>query len=201
MKRLNSKVENILSDDPVRIDKSGRSGKSTALRFALSASVLAALLAGACGSSTPQARVPSDWTSWRKPVDKILNYPIPGHGDKARVIYVNAPGWEYAGRAGSGRLEFPDGTVVVKEVYASANPAPGEKPTTLDVMIKASKDPEARGGWLWIVKDLGSDKETVMTNTFCQTCHANANSAHPYGDKNPGGAFRDYLYFPPMPGP
>ncbi len=166
------------------------------------ATILAALaVLSACGPAAPKSRVPSDWTSWRKPVDRVLNYTIPGHGDKARVIYVNAPGWEYAGRAGSGRLEFPEGTVVVKEIYASGSPAPGEKPVTLDVMVKAPGDPDARGGWLWVVKDMASGKETVITTNFCQACHANANSSHPYGDRNPGGAFRDFLYFPPMPGP
>ncbi len=172
---------------------------AAAAPFLSACAVILAFLS-ACAPSAPKGRVPGDWTSWRKPVTGMLNYTIPGHGDKARVIYVNATGWEYAGKAGSGRLEFPEGTVVVKEIYASGSPASGEKPVTLDVMIKAPGDPDARGGWLWIVKDMTSGKETVITTNFCQACHANANSSHPYGDKNPQGTFRDCLYFPPMPG-
>lgn len=200
MKRPNLEAGESPSCGSARIGRIGLPGRPAA-PLAVLALVVTVLAATACSPSAPKSRVPGDWTTWRKSVDRILNYTIPGHGDKARVIYVNALGWEYAGRAGSGRLEFPEGTVVVKEIYASGNPAPGEKPVTLDVMVKAPGDPDSRGGWLWLVKDLASGKETVMTSTFCQTCHANANSPHPYGDKNPEGAFRDYLYFPPKPGP
>lgn len=182
-----------------RESRGRRSGIMLAVAAVLAAASFAASLS-ACSPAAPKGRVPADWNSWRKPVDKVLNYTIPGHGDKARVIYVNPAGWDYAGKAAAGRFEFPVGTVVVKEIYASGSPAPGEKPTTLDVMIKAPDDPDARGGWVWVVKDLASGKETVMTTTFCQSCHGNANTAHPYGDRNPQGLFRDFLFFPPMPG-
>ncbi len=181
------------------VSRDRRSGILFAGAAVLAAAVVSAFLS-ACTPGAPKGRVPADWTSWRKPVDKVLNYTIPGHGDKARVIHINPAGWDYAVGAAAGRLEFPVGTIVVKEIYASGNPAPGEKPTTLDVMIKAPDDPDARGGWVWVVKDLASGKETVITTTFCQSCHGNANSPHPYGDRNTKGVFRDYLYFPPLPG-
>jgi hypothetical protein len=65
------------------------------------------------------------------------------------------------------------------------------------VMVKAPDDPRAKGGWIWLVKDLASGKETVFTTNYCVTCHANANEKHPYGDKNPGEEFRDYLFIIP----
>ena len=179
--------------------KAANAGHTAA--FAIFAALSFAALLSSCAPAGEKTLVPGDWASWRKPTEKILNYSIPGHGDKARVIHVNAAGWDYAGKAGTGRLDFPAGTVIVKEIYASGNPAAGEKPVTLDAMIKDPSNPDARGGWLWVVKDLASGKETLIKTTFCQSCHAGANAVHPYGDRNPQGLFRDCLFFPPMPGP
>ncbi|RPJ03990.1 MAG: hypothetical protein EHM28_14230, partial [Spirochaetaceae bacterium] len=75
------------------------------------------------------------------------------------------------------------------------SPSTDAKPTSLTVMIKSPDDPRARGGWLWIVKNPATNRETVMRNQFCITCHANANESHPYGDKNPNREFRDYVFF------
>jgi hypothetical protein len=93
--------------------------------------------------------------------------------------------------------DFPEDTVIVKEVYASAYPGPGEKPIQLTIMAKDPTDRRAQGGWLWITKDLPDGRESVFTGNFCVTCHANANERHPYGDGNPDEEFRDYVYFVP----
>ena len=63
-------------------------------------------------------------------------------------------------------------------------------------MLKRPGHPQARAGWLWIVKDIPSGKETIISEEFCVTCHANANERHPYGDRNPTEDFRDFLFFP-----
>lgn len=174
--------------------------ESPGRRAPIGAPLAAALiLLSACAPSVPKSYIPDDWPSWRKTTNVALDYPIPGHEDRYRVIRINDTGWEYAAGAAGGRREFPEGTIVVKEIYSSGKPASGEKPVTLTTMVKAPKDPSARGGWLWVVKDLATGKETVMTGTFCVTCHSNANEPHPYGDLNAGGEFRDFLFFIPPP--
>ena len=93
------------------------------------------------------------------------------------------------------RWDFPQGTVIVKEVYQIPKPAAGELPIQLTIMVKAPKDPHSQGGWLWITRDLPDGKEAVFMGNFCITCHANANEKHPYGDGNPNEEFRDYVNF------
>jgi hypothetical protein len=141
--------------------------------------------------------VPEDYRSWEKTTDKVLNYPIPGHENHLRIPYINPTGEQpeigYAG--GVKTYSFPKGTIIVKEVYDSLSPDPGSPPTQLTVMVKKPDDPRSRGGWLWIVKDPATGKETVLQNEFCFTCHSNANEPHPYGDKNPKSEFRDYVFF------
>jgi hypothetical protein len=46
------------------------------------------------------------------------------------------------------------------------------------------------------VRDTASGQEKVIDYEFCYDCHANANEPHPYGDRNPHGEFRDYVFFP-----
>ena len=105
-------------------------------------------------------------------------------------------GFSRASEAG-GRVAFPDGTVIAKEIFAVTSPGPADKPVMITGMVKAPGDPDARSGWLWLTKDLASGKESVYTGDFCVRCHANANEMHPYGSKNPSGAFSDYVFFIP----
>ena len=159
----------------------------------------AALVLAACSPSKPF--LPSDYGSWEETTNVELTYPIPGHESNYRVPRVNAIGFAYkpqASAAGVVRYDYPEGTIFVKEIYHGlSEPPEGVLPFQLTAAVKAPTDPRSRGGWIWVVKDGAAGKETVMTGSFCVDCHANANENHPYGDKNPKGEFRDYIYFPP----
>ncbi len=161
----------------------------------------AGLLLALAGCSRPavETYAPPDYPTWAKTTSIVLDYPIPGHENRLRLPRMNALGFTAKPARTGGRLvwDFPEDTVIVKEVYAKAKPAPGDKPIQLTIMAKDPKDPRAQGGWLWITKDLPDGKETVFEGNFCVTCHANANEKHPYGDGNPNEDFRDYVYFVP----
>ena len=95
------------------------------------------------------------------------------------------------------KVVFPEGTVIAKEVFKGSSPEPGISPMMITAMVKATGNPDARGGWVWVTKDLALGKEAVFKGDFCFTCHTNANEAHPYGDKNLDEHFRDYVFFIP----
>jgi hypothetical protein len=158
-----------------------------------------ALLLSACARGPERVYATPDYAEWARTTSVVLDYPIPGHENRLRIPRMNAIGFTAVPKRLSGRLvwSFPEGTVIVKEVYASAKPAPGEAPIQLTIMAKAGADTRAQGGWLWITKALPGGQEAVFTGNFCGTCHENANEKHPYGDGNPGEDFRDYVYFVP----
>ncbi len=160
---------------------------------------LASILAFSACSPEPEIYAPADYTDWARTTDTVLDYPIPGHENRLRIPRMNAIGFTASPAKTGNRLiwNFPEGTVIVKEVFSSAKPSPGEKPIQLTIMAKDPKDKRSNGGWLWITKSLPDGQETVFTGNFCITCHENANEKHPYGDRNPDEDFRDYLYFVP----
>ncbi|MGO9309972.1 MAG: cytochrome P460 family protein [Spirochaetia bacterium] len=162
---------------------------------------LLGMLAGCTAAKTVDYATP-DYRTWKRTTDVVLDYPIPGHQDRFRIPRMNAVGFRAAPAMEGGKLHwnFPEGTVIVKEIYETPKPAPGEEPIQLTIMVKAPKDPRAQGGWLWITRDLPNGKESVFMGNFCITCHANANEGHPYGDGNPREEFRDYVYFVPGEG-
>jgi hypothetical protein len=161
----------------------------------------AVVLAG-CAAERPIEYATPDYHSWRRTTDVVLDYPIPGHQDRFRIPRMNAIGFSAKPTLQNGRKrwDFPAGTVIVKEVYATTRPAAGEPPIQLTIMVKVPKDPRSQGGWLWITRALPDGKEAVFNGNFCITCHANANEKHPYGDGNPNEEFRDYVYFVPGEG-
>lgn len=177
--------------------KSAKARAAVSRRVLLCATVL--IWFSACSGEKNTAYVPDSYDGWQQTTDIELRYPIPGHEDNYRRIYINPAGLEYRTEINnSGRQYFfPEGTVIVKEVYDGFNPAPGETPRQLTVMMKKPDHPDALGGWLWIVKKPGEPEEQIVTNEFCLTCHSNANEPHPYGDENPEGEFRDYVFFIP----
>ena len=162
--------------------------------------VLAAVLLASCGEEAEQVRIPDDYSSWERTTTRELDYPIPGHENNYRRIYINSSGLDYTveEEEGQTRHSYPSGTIIVKEVYSGFDPAEDEEPMRLTAMVKRPEDERARGGWLWILKPLGGGEQQIITSEFCVTCHSNANEPHPYGDGNPQGAFRDFVYFPPQ---
>ncbi|MGA2479872.1 MAG: cytochrome P460 family protein [Spirochaetia bacterium] len=167
----------------------------------LSLLALSGMFTGCAATKTAVYATP-DYPTWRLTTNVILNYPIPGHQDRFRIPRMNGVGFAAKPTIENGkrRWDFPEGTVIVKEVYQTAKPAAGEAPIQLTIMVKAPKDPHSQGGWLWITCDFPNGKETVFMGNFCVTCHANANERHPYGDGNPKEEFRDYVYFVPGEG-
>jgi len=159
------------------------------------------LLAG-CGAAKAPVYATPDYHSWKRTTDIVLDYPIPGHQDRFRIPRMNDIGFTVRPvvEGGKRRWDFPEGTIIVKEVYQTINPAPGEQPVQLTIMVKAPRDPHSQGGWLWITRDLPNGKEAVFMGNFCITCHANANEKQPYGDGNPTEEFRGYVYFVPGEG-
>ena len=174
--------------------------------FIRSLSMATALAASAvllsCAPRTSPVYATADYPTWQRTTNVVLDYPIPGHQDRFRIPRMNALGFTAQPTIENGkrRWDFPEGTVIVKEVFATTAPAVGEKPIQLTIMVKAPKDPHSQGGWLWITRDLPGGKEAVFMGNFCITCHANANEKHPYGDGNPNEEFRDYVYFAPGEG-
>ena len=167
----------------------------------MSALAAAAMLAS-CAAGKAPAYATDDYHLWQRTTNVVLDYPIPGHQDRYRIPRMNAVGFTAQPTTVNGKRhwDFPEGSVIVKEVYANTKPAPQEKPIQLTIMVKAPKDPHSQGGWLWITRDLPGGKEAVFMGNFCITCHENANEKHPYGDGNPNEEFRDYVYFVPGEG-
>jgi len=160
------------------------------------AAVLALLYA--CSGRDNAPLVAPDRSGWKSTHDVELDYPIPGHEDKYRRIFISPEGEKPQIEIVKGKTSYryPDGTQVVKEIYDSGKYRDGVKPTALTVMVKNPNHPLSRRGWIWILKDLHTGTETIIEGEFCVTCHANANERHPYGDGNPRNEFRDYLFFP-----
>jgi hypothetical protein len=176
-----------------------RQPRRAARRASFAALALLAMAPQSCAKAPPPPLVPADYATWSKTTDRRLDYPIPGHEDRLRVIRMNAVGMAYrpSGPAGAERWDFPAGTVIAKEIYPDADPAPGTAPIMVTAMVKAPGDPRAQAGWIWVVKDLASGGEKVFDGNFCLSCHEGANEAHPYGDGNPGGEYRDLVFYPP----
>ena len=158
------------------------------------------LLAGNLSSckQTEEKLVPSSHSDWKGTTDQELDYPIPGHEEHYRRIFINdiGEGVEIAERGGKVFHNYPSGTVIIKDIFTTLDPLPGEAPAMQTVMIKSPSHPQARGGWVWIVKDVATGQETIIDYEFCFDCHANANEEHPYGDGNTNKEHRDYVFFP-----
>jgi len=156
---------------------------------------MALVTIGGCTSSL----IPPNWGSWERLTAPGLPGPIPGHEEPIRVTYVN-PLVETARMVtqnGVPSLEYPAGSIIVKAGFKGAAAAgQAELPAKLYVMVKNPADPRARGGWLWIVRNGTDPKEIVVDAPYCVDCHGYANKANPYGDRNPGEVFRDYVFLP-----
>ena len=81
---------------------------------------------------------------------------------------------------GAVNWKYPDGSIILKAGYTgSAPPGTGETPSKLSVMMKRPGDPRARGGWLWVGRDMASGVESVIDAPYCVDCHGYANGSSP----------------------
>lgn len=167
-------------------------------RFSITGvAVLAALWLSVFGCAPKRTEAKLDlgaYTGWERTTAVELDFPIPGHESHYRRIFINKAGSDY--RKSGGRSDYPDGTVVVKEIFDGLGvPEPDEQPISLDMMVKDRDAPDARGGWRWVIRDQRSGTDTVFTGDFCAVCHVEASKPNPYGDRNPRAENRDYLFY------
>ncbi|MBN1412279.1 MAG: cytochrome P460 family protein [Spirochaetales bacterium] len=150
------------------------------------------------GCAEKKPLIPLEYNDWKRTINEVLKYPIPGHENNYRKIFINDTGTKVVREEKEGRTydNYPDGTIIIKEIYDSSDYKDTDKPVNLTCMVKDPKNVNSRGGWVWIVKSPETGTETILTQAFCVTCHANANEPHPYGDKNLNNDFRDYVFFP-----
>lgn len=167
------------------------------LKYLLPLLVSAAFFILSCEKEPEVQNIPDNYSSWERINDVELNYPVPGHESNYRVIYMNEKGRDVdiSMEEGRRRYEFPQGTVVAKAVYEGLDPAPDAEPVMITAMVKNKEHPAARGGWVWVLKNLNTGDERIIEEAFCFTCHAAANESHPYGDGNPEEEYRDYVFF------
>lgn len=163
--------------------------------IAVGTAIIAAALAIGCTEPLPLLDE-TDYTTWEQTTDQILDFAVPGHGSGLRKIYADSLVFGQSLEA-DGDIHYPSGSIFVKEVYPTASPTAEDQPAMLLAMVKAPEDPRSRGGWIWLSRDPENGSETIFEDEFCVTCHTNANEPHPYGTRNPEGAFRDYVFHTP----
>lgn len=122
---------------------------------------LAVLAAVAACAAPVDVAPPGDYTAWAR---LTATGPAPGHGDTNRVIYANDVARTFTG----GR--YPDGTIVVKEIYE------GDALAYLAIMRRLD------GDWLF-TRAASPGGEEIARDSCWTTCHV----AAPYD-----GAFLDY---------
>ena len=153
-----------------------------------------------CQKAERGAQIPdaSEYSRWEQPIRETLDYPIPGHEDNRRRIFINPQGTEVRIERRENRVywDYPVGTIIVKEIITGLQGSETDYPFQITAMVKAAEDPQSRGGWIWVAKDVDSGEQTIVDWEFCFDCHANANEPHPYGDGNTADEFRDYVFHP-----
>jgi len=128
---------------------------------------LSCVLVAACSGDVLDLPPPGEYTQWKR-IDTWGT--TPGHGDSYRIIYANEPATQLD--LGLSPLAFPDGTILVKEVYDNASNTPGR----LRVIELARRIGPASGqqaGWVFSATSTPNGDETEQT--FCwRRCHVAA---------------------------
>jgi hypothetical protein len=142
---------------------------------------IGALALAACLSNSVTPDPTGDYTQWGQPI--VATDDLPGHGGATyRKIYANDVARTYEGGA------YPDGTVLVKEVYdrqlVNGVAAPGAL-QYVAIMRRLGPPPAGfsdEGGWLFTYTTKPQGSETHYS--YCwESCH----QAAPFG-----GAWLDY---------
>ncbi|MFW6366674.1 MAG: cytochrome P460 family protein [Spirochaetota bacterium] len=139
--------------------------------------------------------LPENYRDWRKPVEEVLTYTVPAHGNGARIIYANDTAFDVSKKKmedGRLRYDYPDTSMIIKEKYESEADIERADPV-LTIMVKYREDPRAVNGWLYYMKNPG-EKTVFVESKMCSGCHDAANEEHPYFDKNESENFRDYVF-------
>lgn len=161
--------------------------------------LLSAFLSG-CAERAPETLFDGEYKAWSQTISEPLTYPVPGHGERRRMIYINEIGTDVTvsvDDSGVSTYEYPEGSIILKENYSDVE---GSELMQLTIMIKAPEDEMAQEGWIWLTKDPETGEERIFDESnFCIVCHDDANQTHPYGDRNVNDEFRDYVFFPYLP--
>lgn len=155
------------------------------------------LIAGCTKTVEDTFSVPNDYQSWKKPINEILTYVVPGHADGARIIYANSKAFQVAREKmqdGRMRYDFIDGSIIIKEKYKSEDEIGSAEPI-LTIMVKNRTDSRSVNGWLYYMQQPGKDVVFVESK-MCSGCHDAANEKHPYFDKNEDEDYRDFIFVP-----
>ena len=120
------------------------------LHFVLACTLLMGVSAG-CDTEVDPSELPAaldarDYKSWGLRLPQLSDF-IPGHGSSVRLIYVNPTGRSYAH---GGR--YPEGTVIVKEIYARKDDGSKGGLKYVGIMRKTATPPEGvptGGGWIF----------------------------------------------------
>lgn len=156
---------------------------------------LLCLLAAACGEGGTVVDiepVPAEYTDWYR-MDVVG--PVPGHGDTYRIIYANDDARLFdqyvVMERPSGPVvvhvdDYPNGSIIVKEVHERDGDQPGElKYTAVMRMLGSGEAPSGAdlhslsgsGGWLFTYLAGGIDSDEEYRSSCWDECHA----AAPYG--------------------
>lgn len=147
-----------------------------------------------CSPSSDKYTLP-EYKEWRKPVNYVLDTPVPGHGATFRIIYANDRAFEseiVEEPSGRKRVIMKEGSVVVKEVYKKRSDINRAAPE-LTIMVKDSKSSRSIDGWKYYMAEPGGEPQ-LISGRMCVGCHEAANEQHPYFDQNKEAIFRDYLF-------
>jgi hypothetical protein len=153
------------------------------------------LFLSSCSEELPEISIPEDYASWTRTVEELLNYPVPAKMGPVRQIFINDQGLEASiiNSEGERRLEYPEGTILVKQIYDSLDQASTGEPAGVLAMEKLPNDPRNRGGWVWSM--LTEDGTVVVVESdFCVTCHNSANRNHRYSEEYEA-FYQDYVFF------
>ena len=140
--------------------------------------------------------IPKDYRLWKKAYADVLDYPVPGHGDTIRVIYANEKAFQakiVEDKYYNSRVIFPDGAIIIKEVYKNRNDINMAEPE-LTIMKKDSIHQDALDDWIYYLAKPGEKFAKPIKGRMCIGCHEAANDKHPYFTGNPRGIFCDYVF-------